>query len=83
MADEVKCVVLSVDYSLSPEVKFPVALEESYSVVSYVSSSETAAKLNVDPTRVAVGGDSAGGNLATAITCKMFIYFEGVILFIY
>lgn len=76
MADEVKCVVLSIDYSLSPEAKFPVALEECYSVVSYVSSSETAAKLSVDPKRVVVGGDSAGGNLATAIACKMFIHLE-------
>lgn len=61
-----------VHYSLSPEVRFPVALEEIYSVVSYATNPETAAKLKIDPARVALGGDSAGGNLTAATTCKVY-----------
>lgn len=68
MAVEANCVVLLVHYSLSPEVKFPVAIEEGYSIVAYATNPETAAKLSIDPTRVAVGGDSSGSNLAIAIT---------------
>jgi acetyl esterase len=56
---------------LSPEVKFPVALNESYSVVEYLTNTKTASKLNVDPKRVVVGGDSAGGNLSAAVSCKV------------
>jgi len=59
-------VVIGVDYDLSPEVKFPVALEQVIDVVGWL---ETAApELGVDPSRVAIGGDSAGGNLSLT-TC--------------
>ncbi|KAI8643285.1 Alpha/Beta hydrolase protein [Parasitella parasitica] len=68
LAGEANCAVLLVNYSLSPEVRFPVALEECYTVVSHATTPDLAAKLKVDPTRVAVGGDSAGGNLTAAIT---------------
>lgn len=69
------CVTILVNYSLSPEVKFPVALHECYSVVSYATNPETAAKLNIDPTRVALGGDSAGGNMTAGVTrIKNHIY---------
>lgn len=63
--------MLLVHYSLSPEVKFPVALEECFDVVSYATSAKSAKRLRIDPTRVAVGGDSAGGNLTIAVTRKM------------
>jgi acetyl esterase/lipase len=58
------------EYSLSPEVKYPVALEECYAVVRWLA--EGAAGERLDPTRVAVCGDSVGGNLAaaTAILAK-------------
>ena len=56
---------------MSPEVKFPVALNESYSVVEYLTNTNTASKLNVDPKCVVVGGDSAGGNLSAAVSCKV------------
>ncbi|CAO0793146.1 unnamed protein product [Mucor circinelloides] len=68
LAGETNCVVLLVNYSLSPEVRFPVALEECYTVVSHATNPEHASKLRVDPTRVALGGDSAGGNLTAAVT---------------
>lgn len=71
LAGETNCVVLLVNYSLSPEVRFPVALEECYTVVSHATNPEHASKLRVDPTRVALGGDSAGGNLTAAVTSKL------------
>lgn len=57
--------ILSVDYSLSPEAMFPVALEECYAVVKYAR--EHAANLGVDPENIALGGRSAGGNLSAAV----------------
>jgi acetyl esterase len=56
--------VVSVDYALSPEAKFPQALEECAAVVRFVS--EHGAEWGLDPARILVGGDSAGGNLALA-----------------
>ena len=56
--------VVSVDYALSPEAKFPQALEECAAVVRFVS--EHGAEWGLDPARIFVGGDSAGGNLALA-----------------
>jgi acetyl esterase len=56
--------VVSVDYALSPEAKFPQALLECAEVVRFVS--ERGAEWGLDPARVFVGGDSAGGNLALA-----------------
>jgi acetyl esterase len=59
------CVVASVDYRLAPEFKYPVAVDDSYAALRWVVAS--ASKLGIDPRRVAVGGDSAGGNLATVV----------------
>ncbi|KAI8971944.1 alpha/beta hydrolase fold-domain-containing protein [Mycotypha africana] len=68
LATEANCAVFYVHYSLSPEAKFPIALEECYTMVSSAVDPEVAAGWNIDPTRVAVGGDSAGGNLTAAVT---------------
>jgi acetyl esterase len=53
---------VSVDYALSPEAKFPQALEECVAVVRWVA--ECGADWGFDPTHILLGGDSAGGNLA-------------------
>lgn len=54
--------VVSVDYALSPEAKFPRALEEVAAVVRHIA--QHGAEWGLDPARIVVGGDSAGGNLA-------------------
>ncbi|WP_428486988.1 alpha/beta hydrolase [Rhodopila sp.] len=54
--------VVSVDYALSPEAKFPQALEECAAVVRFISA--RGADWGLDPLRIFLGGDSAGGNLA-------------------
>jgi acetyl esterase len=64
VADRSGCAVLSVGYRLAPEHPFPAALEDVEAVLSYVRKAG-AAELGVDPSRLAIGGDSAGGQLAT------------------
>ncbi|MEQ8394877.1 alpha/beta hydrolase fold domain-containing protein [Thalassobaculum sp.] len=56
------CVVAAVDYALAPETKFPGAIEETVAVIDFVAAS--GADWSLDPSRIALGGDSAGANLA-------------------
>tara|TARA_B100001559_G_scaffold278396_1_gene250334 strand:+ start:71 stop:991 length:921 start_codon:yes stop_codon:yes gene_type:complete len=63
---ESNCVVMSVDYRLAPETKFPGPVEDCYAVTDWASKQGDV--YGGDVTRIAVGGDSAGGNLATVIS---------------
>jgi len=68
LANESGCRIISVDYRLAPEHQFPAAVDDSYSVTKWVF--ENASEVGLDPSRIAVGGDSAGGTLA-AVVCQM------------
>ncbi|XP_030629931.1 neutral cholesterol ester hydrolase 1a isoform X2 [Chanos chanos] len=68
MASDLNAVVVTVDYRMAPEVHFPVQYEECLHATQHFLKPEVLAQYSVDPERVAVCGDSAGGNLAAAVS---------------
>lgn len=66
LAVGVQAAVVFPNYSLSPEAKYPTAIEENYAVIKWVA--ENGPKSGLDPARLAVAGDSVGGNMTAAVT---------------
>lgn len=65
LTNRAQCIVISVDYRLAPEHKFPSAVEDAFAATQWAS--HNAHSFNGDPERLAVGGESAGGNLAAVV----------------
>ena len=63
---EAGIVVFAIDYRLAPEARFPGAFDDVVAGLKWVAAN--GASIGIDPTRLAIGGDSAGGNLAAAVS---------------
>jgi len=68
LANASGCAIVSVDYRLAPEDRYPAAAEDAYAATRWCA--EHASALDIDAARIAVGGSSAGGNLAAVVALK-------------
>ncbi|XP_071422479.1 arylacetamide deacetylase [Pithys albifrons albifrons] len=71
VSNELDAVVVSVNYRLAPEHRFPIPFEDAFSVTKFFLQSRVLSQYGVDPARVCVAGDSAGGNLAAAVAQQL------------
>ncbi|NWH40885.1 AAAD deacetylase, partial [Chloropsis hardwickii] len=71
ISNELNAVVVSVNYRLAPPHRFPAQFEDVYAVTKFFLQSKVLAQYGVDPARVCVAGDSAGGNLAAAVAQQL------------
>ncbi|XP_072474812.1 arylacetamide deacetylase-like [Notamacropus eugenii] len=71
MADKLDAVVISTNYRLSPQYHFPTQFEDVYDALRWFLRKNVLAEYGVDPTRICIAGDSAGGNLAAAATQQL------------
>ncbi|KAL2804552.1 arylacetamide deacetylase [Daubentonia madagascariensis] len=71
-ADRLDAVVISTNYRLAPKYHFPVQFEDVYNALRWFLRKKVLAKYGVDPERIGITGDSAGGNLAAAVTQQLF-----------
>lgn len=65
LANKIRCLVVSVDYRLAPEYRFPVGVEDAFAATQYISCN--ASELDGDPKRIAVSGQSCGGTMAAVV----------------
>jgi acetyl esterase len=70
IASQSNWTILSVEYRLSPEHSYPIPLEDSFQAYKWIL--ENGKNFGIDPSKIGVGGDSAGGNLAAAVVLKSF-----------
>ena len=66
LANHGGCRVIAIDYRLAPEHKFPAAVDDAMAAAKWIC--EHAANLSINPERIAIGGDSAGGNLSAVVS---------------
>uniref|UniRef100_A0A8B9SBQ3 Arylacetamide deacetylase n=1 Tax=Apteryx owenii TaxID=8824 RepID=A0A8B9SBQ3_APTOW len=72
-SNQLNAVVVSVNYRLAPKYHFPVQFEDAYSVTKFFLQGSVLSQYGVDPNRICVAGDSAGGNLAAAVAQQVYV----------